>query len=149
MNELLTWDGEELSGPIVCEDLSPLRNVAVRGTNVPIPGVAGSLRTPRRPDELDVTLVWMVSGRFDPDGDRHTSQDLGVELNLEHYRALFTTGADPDDGSHAVSLAFAGQTFDGDAQLNDYAQRRTGPGTATILTRLVLADELILAVGSA
>lgn len=147
MSETLTWDSEELSGPIECEDLGVLRNFVTRGSNLILPGAPGTLPIAPIQDELDVTLVWLVSGRFDPDGTPHVNQELGVEQNLEHYRDLFTTGADAD-GQHDISLAYAGATFEGEAQLRDYAQARTGPGTARIITRLIVTAGQLEATGS-
>lgn len=137
MSETLTWDTEELSGCIVGEDLGLLRNFVTRGQNLRVPGKPGTLPLAPIMDELDVTLTWSVTGRFDPDGLPHMDRETGVEANLEHYRELFTTGADAD-GFHDISLAYAGSTFAGSAQLREYAQARTGPETARILTRLVI-----------
>lgn len=139
MSEVLTWDSEELSGSIVCEDLAVLRSFATRGSNRTMPGAAGTRALAPVLDELDVTLAWAVTGRFDWNGSPYADPETGVEQNLEHYRSLFTTGADPDTGEHDISLAFAGSTFEAGAQLRDYAQTRTGPTTARILTRLVIA----------
>lgn len=147
MNELLTWDSEELEGPIVCEDLSALRNYATRGSNLVMPGVAGARPYAPIMDQLDVTLVWVVTGLFAPDGTPHTDQQIGVELNLEHYRGVFTTGGDPA-GEHDITLSFASSTFTGEAQLRDYAVVRTGPGTARILTRLSIAAGELTESGS-
>lgn len=139
MSETLTWDGEALSGPIVCEDLSLLRAFATRGGNRVMPGAAGRRALAPVRDQIDVTLVWSVTGRFAPlTGTPHDDREVGLEENLEHYRALFTSAGDAE-GEHAISLAFAGDSFTGGAQLRDYAQARTGPETARILTRLTIA----------
>ncbi len=148
MSETLTWDGEELSGCIVCDDLSPLRAFATRGSNTLYPGRSGRTPNPVRRDQLDVTLAWTVTGRFDPDGLPHADREVGVEQNLEHYRTLFTTGADPDTGEHDISLAYAASVFQGTAQLREYAPVRTGPGTATIITRLSIAAGILEEAGS-
>lgn len=149
MSETLTWDGEELSGCIEGEDLGLLRNYMTRGRNRVLPGAPGTRSLPPVMDELDVSLVWSVNGRFAPiTGTPHADREVGVEQNLEHYRTLFTTGADPD-GLHDVSLAYAGTTFEGAAQLREYAQVRTGPTTARIITRLIVtAGQLDEVVGS-
>lgn len=148
MSEVLTWDGEELSGPITAEDLGLLRAYMTRGGNVTMNGAPGTRPYAPIMDQLDVTLVWSVTGRFDPDGDPHANQELGVEQNLEHYRTLFTTGGDALTGEHDIILAYAGGTYEGGAQLWDYAQIRTGPGTARIVTRLVVAAGELEAAGS-
>lgn len=148
MNELLTWDTEDLDGPIVCEDLSSLRNFATRGTNLVMHGAAGARPYVPILDQLDVTLVWAVTGRLTPAGAPHASQQVGVELNLEHYRTLFTTGGDAVTGEHDIVYAFADTTFAGLAQLREYGQVRTGPGTARILTRLSIADGELAETGS-
>lgn len=148
MNELLTWDSEDLEGPIACEDLSVLRNFATRGSNLIMHGAVGARPYAPILDQLDVTLTWVVTGRLTPAGAAHPDQQTGVEANLEHYRELFTTGGDADTGEHVISLAFAGSTFTGLAQLREYAQVRTGPGTARILTRLSVADGELAETGS-
>lgn len=143
MSETLTWNTEELSGPIVCEDLGLLRNFVTRGRNRTLPRAPGTRGLAPLRDELDVTLTWVVTGRFDPDGDPHTDQELGAEQNAEHYRGVFTAPGDPDTGETDISLAYAGSTYEGTAQLREYAQARTGPGTFRILTRLIVtAGEL-------
>lgn len=140
MSEVLTWDAEELSGPITCEDLGLLRAFMVRGANLTMPGAVGTRPFAPVMDELDVTLVWSVDGRFAPvTGTPHADRGIGVESNLEHYRTLFTTGGDPTTGEHDISLAYAGQTYEGGAQVWGYAPVRTGPTTARIVTRLVVA----------
>lgn len=139
MTEVLNWDGEDLEGPIVCEDLAPLRSFATRGANTLLPGAPGTSPNAPLMDELDVTLTWFVSGRFDPAGTPNADQEIGVEENLEHYRTLFTTGQDPATGEHDIVLSFAASTFTAGAQLRDYAQARTGPTTARIITRLIIA----------
>lgn len=140
MSETLTWDGEELSGPITCEDLGLLRRFVTRGANLTMNGAAGTRPYAPIRDELDVTLVWSVDGRFDPDGNPHADREVGVEQNLEHYRTLFTTGADPLTGEHDILLAYAGQTYEAGAQLREIAPVRTGPTTARLVTRLIVAD---------
>lgn len=143
MNELLTWEGEALDGCIVSEDLSGLRSFMTRGSNRTFPGANGTRPLAPVLDELDTTLRFFVSGRFAPDGTPHADRQTGVEQNLEHYRTLFTTGADPDTGEHDIALDYAGTTYVGTAQVRDYAAVRTGDTTATILLRLVVpAGEL-------
>lgn len=148
MSETLTWDSEELSGAIVCEDLGLLRAVMTRGANLVMPGAVGARPYAPTMDQLDVTLVWSVTGRFDSTGAPHENQETGVEQNLEHYRALFTTGADPATGEHDVSLSYAGTTYTGGIQVWDYAQVRTGPTTARIVTRIVVAAGELEEAGS-
>lgn len=149
MSEVLTWDGEELSGAITSEDLVPLRSWMSRGSNLIMDGADG--QRPYRPirDQLDVSIVWSVTGRFDHDGTPHAQRDVGAEINQEFYRALFTEGGDAVTGEHEVSLAYAGTTFEGLAQCRDYAAVRTGPETYQIVTRLIVATgELTGSVGS-
>lgn len=149
MSETLTWDDEELSGEITCEDLGVLRAFVTRGANLTMHGAPGTRPYAPIEDELDTTLVWSVTGRFDPDGTPHANQELGVELNLEHYRTVFTTGADPTTGEHDAVLSYAGGTWEGGIQLKEYAPVRTGPGTAKIVTRVVVAaGHLTLVDGS-
>lgn len=148
MSETLTWDGEELAGAITAEDLGLLRAFATRGANLPMGGVPGTRPYAPIMDELDVTLVWTVVGRIDPDGVPHTDREVGVEQNAEHYRTLFTTGGDPVTGEHDVSLAYAGGTYIGLAQLREHAVVRTGPETVKIVTRLIIADGELAASGS-
>lgn len=148
MSELLTWDGEDLDGCIVCEDLAVLRNFATRGGNLVMPGANGSRPYAPVLDQLDTTLTFAVTGRFDSDGSPHADREVGVEQNLEHYRDLFTTGGDPDTGEHDISLSFAGSAFTGAVQVWEYAQARTGPTTAKILVRVTVAAGALTETGS-
>lgn len=148
MSETLTWGSEELSGPITCEDLGLLRNFVTRGRNRILPRAPGTRGLAPVRDELDVTLTWSVDGRFDPDGTPHADKELGAEQNAEHYRSVFTAPGDPDTGETAISLAYAGQTYEGAAQLREYAQGRTGPGNFRILTRLIVTAGQLEEAGS-
>lgn len=140
MSEVLTWDSEALEGAITAEDLAPLRNFATRGDNLTMPGAAGVRPYAPVRDQLDVSIVWVVTGRFDHTGAPNSDSELGAEVNQEHYRTLFTTGGDAVTGEHEITLTFAGTTFDGLAQCREYAAVRTGPTTFQIVTRLVIAD---------
>lgn len=134
MSESLTVDGELLSGPIKCEDLSLLRNFVRRGANRPLPRVTGRRTSSRLPiDELNETLTFKIDGMSEPDGTPYADPKEGVELNLEHYRALFEASV-----LHDVVLAFAGTTFSGEVQIPDYAQQRTGPLSAIAIARFVV-----------
>lgn len=148
MSELLVFDGEELDGPIAAEDLSPLRSASFRGSNRVLPGVEGRMATPRRIDALDQTLVFAVTGRFDTTGAPHADREIGLEQNLEHYRALFTAPGDPDTGEHPVELRYAGAVFTGGIQVNDYTSVRTGPETAQIVLRVNIPAGGLVEVGS-
>lgn len=132
--EALTFDTELLDGPITCQSLSGLRDYAWRGENRILPKAPGRRRTTLILDQLDISLTWFVVGMTDYTGAPHTDPIEGVELNLEHYRALFYGG-----GAHDISLAWAGDTFTSDdVQVPNYAGVRTGPLTATIITRIVV-----------
>lgn len=148
MSETLTWDSEELSGPIEADDLGLLRAFATRGTNLTAHGAPGTRPYAPIPDELDTSIVWHVTGRFDHLGNPWGDQEVGVEKNLEHYRTLFTTGGDALTGEHNITLAYAGTTFVGLAQLREYAAVRTGPGSARIITRVTIADGELTETGS-
>lgn len=150
MSEALTWDSELLDviGCITCEDLSPLRSYMTRGTNLTMPGAVGTRPYAPVLDELDVTLVWILSGRFAPNGTPHSNHEQGVEQNVEHYRSLFTTPGAAITGEHVISLAYAGSTYGGTAQLRDLAVVRLGPGNARIVTRLVVTDGELVTTGS-
>jgi hypothetical protein len=139
MSEYLIFDGETLDGPIVCEDLGVLRNLATRGGNRVMPGAPGQRATDPVRDELEETLVWFVAGTTDPTG---TPQEpiAGVADNLEFYRDLFTTG-----GEHALELHLEGGVFEGTMQVVEYAQRRTGPQSATILTHVRVPSGVLTA----
>lgn len=133
--ELLTFDGELLAPlAIECEDLTGLRDFMMRGENRILPGAPGRRALDPVLDELDTTLTWKVRGRWRYDGDLQDDPIEGVAVNLEHYRALFFGG-----GGHTISLQYAGSVFtDSEVQVPNYAAARTGPFTATILTRFVI-----------
>ena len=149
MSELLVFDGESLEGPIACEDLGLLRSVTMRGENLIIPGVVGTLPFAPRPHELNETLTWLVTGLTDWTGALNTDTEVGVEQNLEHYRSLLNSGGDSETGLHTVALHYAGTVFVGGLQVREYAQTRTGPGTGTILTRVVIPATELTESGSA
>lgn len=139
----LTFDGVALTGPIKCEDLSVLRGAMFRGESRLLPGAPGRRFLQKRLDELAETLTWRVSGLTTPANVVNSDPVLGVEENLEYYRALFTSADALDPTGVAVSLSFGGDTFTGTAQVGDYAQQRTGPMSAVILTRLVIATGVL------
>lgn len=137
----VTFDGEALTGAIECEDPSPLRDLETRGNNVPVPYVDGTVPFEPYLHELDRTLVWLVNGRVAPiTGTPHSDRELGVADNLEHYRSLFDPrGGAAGTGEYAISVTLGDNTFSGLAQVKAYSQVRTGPTTAKIVTRLVIA----------
>ena len=149
MSELLVFDGESLEGPIACEDLGLLRSVTMRGENLVIDGVAGTQPFALLPHELNETLTWFVTGLTDWTGSVNADPETGVEENMEHYRALFTSGGDSETGLHTVALHYAGTVFVGGMQVAEYAQTRTGHKTATLLTRVRIPATELTESGSA
>lgn len=134
---LLTWDTVELRGAITCEDLTPLRNVMVRGGNLTMPQAAGSRPYAGVLDELECTLRWHVTGVLDPSGAAHADRGEGLEENLDYYRDLFW---DPlaTYGLHPIELSWGGLTYMAEAQCWGWAAARTAPWTAEAITRLVV-----------
>lgn len=145
MTCLVIFDGVELSGAIECEDPGVLRDIDTRHRNRVMPGAGGTRAIEPVIDELDRTLTWFVTGRIDPNGDTHADRQEGVEANLEFYRSLFDPrGGAAGTGLYDIELHFAGTSFAGSAQVEQYGQVRTGPTTARIITRLIItAGELI------
>jgi len=146
MSEYLVFAGVALlephpgSGPIVAEDLTPLRNFARRGENRVLPGAPGRSSLPHLRDELNVTITWEVKGMRLHTGDPAPDPVVGVETNLEFYRSLFFDDGDAQT-EHPVELhEYAGSTFAGALQVIDYAGVRTGPMTGTILTLFRIAS---------
>lgn len=147
MSEYLIFDGVTLDGPIECEDLGVLRNMVFRGKNRLYPGASG-----RRPlrlvmDELEETLVWFVRGTPDVNGDPQDPED-GLVANREFYWNLFGGGGDGQTSEHEIVLHMADFVFDGTLQVVEYAQPRTGPQTATILTLVRVPSGVLQATGS-
>ncbi len=140
MNEFLTFDSVDLVRSINALDLAPLRNWVTRYANVVMPGAAGTRPYPPVPDELDVDITWRLKGSTHVlTGAPHSDKQVGVEINMEACRTLFKSNADATTGEHDVELHFAGLVLTGDAQVLDYAQVRTGPFTAILITRLLIA----------
>lgn len=150
MTCLVVFDGVELTGPIECEDPGVLRDIDTRHRNRLLPKAPGTRPLEPIMDELDRTLAWSVTGRIDPNGTPHADREVGVEENLEFYRSLFDPrGGVAGTGLYDIELRFAGTSYVGSAQVEQYGQVRTGPTTARIITRLIIAaGELVEEVGS-
>jgi len=146
--QLLIFDSVSLEGPIEAEELDPLRNLAYRWENRIFPGAPGQRPIEPLADQLVETLTWKVTGRFDPDGDPHADREVGVEENLEYYRALFNSPGTAGTGEHDVELHYGGKVLTGGCQVVNYGQVRTGPETAVIVTQLVIAASELTEEGS-
>lgn len=144
MTCLVVFDGVTLDGPIECDDPGVLRDIDTRNGNKVFPLAAGTRALEPIMDELDRTLTWSVMGRVDPDGNPHEDREAGVEENLEFYRALFDPrGGEAGTGLYDIVVHFAATSYEGQAQVVQYGQARTGPTTARIVTRLIItAGEL-------
>lgn len=149
MSCTVVFDGVTLDGPITCEDASILRDIVTRHRNRMFPHAQGTRPIEPVMDELDRTLTWFVSGRTDPTDTPYADRETGVEENLEFYRALFDPrGGTAGTGEYPIELHYAGDVFEGSAQVLQYAQVRTGPTTARIITRLIISAGELIASGS-
>lgn len=119
------------------EDLYLLLGESDRGDNGELPYVPGTVAYPGWLDEIDTSLTWHVKGYWDPDGNPYGDAAAGLDLNLEHYRALFRDSADPD-GTKPVTLVTAAYTRSGFMQCRRWVPVRHSPETATVVTRLVI-----------
>lgn len=145
--EWLDIEDEPLATPAIQPyDLLPLRAMMFRGANLPMGDADGT--RPYKPvlDELDVTIRWYLKGFHDPDGVPFADYRNGVDENLEFYRALFNDDQDPTTGEKTYTLHLATKTLTAPIQCWSWDPVRTGPATATILTRLVIADGRLVEV---
>lgn len=137
----VTFDSEVLEHAIECEDPTPLRDIETRLHNQELPYVDGEVPFEPYLAGLDRTLTWLVNGRVDYTGTPHADREQGASDNLEHYRTLFDPrGGTAGTGQYSISLDFGSTTFSGLAQVKSYAAVRTGPTTAKIVTRLIIAS---------
>lgn len=148
MSEYLIFDGVTLDGPIECEDLKILRNYVTRGSNLELPGAAGTRAYKPVRDQLSETLTWFVRGHISAANDQPQDPEEGIVANLEFYRNLFTSPGDPDTGEHTITLHLSDFIFTGTMQIREYADPTTGPMTATILTRFTIPSGQLEATGS-
>jgi hypothetical protein len=139
VSQYLVFDTIPLTGPIVPEELDPLRNLAYRWENLTMHGAEGTRPYAPIPDQLVEMITWKVTGRFDPAGTPHADREQGVEENLEYYRALFTAPGDAGTGEHDLELHYAGTVYAGLCQVVNYGQSRTGPESGVIVTQFVIA----------
>lgn len=146
MSEYLIFDGVTLDGPIACEDLGIVRNVVTRGENRLLPLAVGARPLAPIRDQLSDTLTWFVRGTPNVLDIPQDPED-GIVENTEFYRALFTSPGDAE-GEHTIELHLTDFVFDGTMQIVEYAQARTGPITATILTRFRIPSGQLEATGS-
>lgn len=136
--EWLVVDGEACATRCFYpEDLYPLLAENDRSDNEPLPYVDGTVPSFGWLDEVDVTLSWHVKGYWDPDGDPLDDPAEGLDLNLEHYRALFRDDVDAD-GTKPISLVTAAFTRTGTMQCRRWVPVRHSPETATVVTRLII-----------
>lgn len=145
MSEYLIFDGVTLDGPIECEDLGVLRNLIHRGRNSLLPGAPGRRALPLLLDELEETLVWYLHGTPSVT-DIPQDPIEGLTANREFYRNLFTSGGPTKE--HDIELHLDDFVFDGTIQVVEYAQPRTGPQTATLLTLVRVPAGELEATGS-
>lgn len=146
MSEYLIFDGVTLDGPIECEDLGVLRNFVTRGRNRTLPRAPGKRALVLVMDEIEETLVWFVKGT---PSVTDVPQDPieGLVANREFYRNLFTSGGSAVS-EHDIELHMEDFVFDGTLQVVEYAQPRTGPQTATLMTLVRVPSGELTATGS-
>lgn len=124
---------------IVHVDLLPLRAVATRGSNTPIPGIAGVVPNPRRTTEIDAVVEWRVRGSWTPNGAEHPDPVAGLDANLDYYAGLLFAAVDPATGLTAAKYHLAdGRVYKTELQPVAWDAQRTGPASASVLTRLII-----------
>lgn len=137
--EYLVIDSETVAGPdIAAEDLMGFRAAMYRGANLTMPGAEG--QRPYAPvlDALDVSVSFFVNGFTLHSGSVSSDPQDTLDLNVEHYRALFCDGGDATTGEKDYTLVLPSRTLVAPVQCWDWSPVRTGPATATVVTRLVV-----------
>lgn len=136
--EWLEIDGEPTATPAIQpEDLDPLLGEEDRDDNDVVPYVHGRNAFPGWLEQVDEIITWYVNGLRDPNGVAHADPWDGLDENLEYYRALFRDNVDAA-GRKPIELHKGTRILEGLMQCRRWRPVRTGPVTATVVTRLVI-----------
>lgn len=138
--EYLVIDSEDVDGPdIIAEDLMGFRAAMYRGANLTMSGAVG--QRPYAPilDALEVSVNFRINGFTSYSGTPSSDPQDTLDLNVEHYRALFCDGGDALTGEKDYTLVLPSRSLIAPVQCWDFSPVRTGPATATVVTRLIVA----------
>lgn len=117
--------------------LSGLLTEGDRGENEPMPYADGEIAYYGFLSGIDDTFEWRINGFWTPAGAVNADVSDGLDDNLEFYRALFRDGGDAA-GRKTVTLHTGNRALGGLMQCRRWVPVRTGPGTMTVVTRLVV-----------
>lgn len=81
----LTIDGFALNGPAwdIPNPMKLLAEASLRGENTTLPGAAGRRGNPRRLDQSEHDLAFLITGEADSTGTPHADPWFGLEANLD------------------------------------------------------------------
>jgi hypothetical protein len=125
----------------VCKvfDLSALTGETTRGENIPVPYVEGRLEVPSWLDQIDTNLELRINGFWTVAGAVAADISDALDDNVEHYRALFRDNADAA-GRVEIELHTGNRVLEGMMQCLRWEPVRTGPGTKTVIARVVVGS---------
>lgn len=83
----------DIDGFARARDLTPLMEVAYRGSDFVAQGVAGSTYRPKVRDSLRLLLPLYVYGKNDKDGVAHANPYAGIRANVEQIITSCVTGS--------------------------------------------------------
>lgn len=118
-------------------DLSGLLSESTRGDNEVLPYVEGQVEYLPWLDQIDTTVEWKVNGFWTVAGAIAADVSDTLDDNVEHYRALFRDNLDAV-GRVEVDLHTGNRVLSGLMQCRRWQPVRTGYGTKTVVTRLVV-----------
>lgn len=118
-------------------DLSGLLGESTRGENEVLPYVEGRVEFPPWLDQIETNLELKINGFWTVAGAVATDISDTLDDNVEHYRALFRDNLDAA-GRVAIQLFTGNRTLDGMMQTRRWEPVRTGPGTTTVIARVVV-----------
>lgn len=144
--EWLEIDGETTATPAIKHhDLDPLLSQEDRDDNDTVPYLHGRNAFIGWREQVDEIITWHINGFRDPDGVTIANPLDGLEENIEYYRALFRDDVDAA-GRKPIELHKGAVVYEGLMQCRRWRPIRTSPGTADVITRLVIpAGQLTIA----
>lgn len=108
-----------------------------RGENEAMPYADGEIAYYGYLSAIDDTFEWRINGFWTPAGVINADPYDGLDDNLEHYRALFRDGGDAA-GRASIAYHVGNRVLTGLMQCRRWTPVDTGPGTATVVTRLIV-----------
>lgn len=119
-------------------DLYALVSEVTKGdNNQDAPYIEGRIEFPDWLDQIEANLELKINGFWTVAGAVATDISDTLDDNIEHYRALFRD--DLDAASRVeIELHIGNRVLEGLMKTTAWSPVRTGPGTATVIARVVV-----------